>query len=838
MRFNINISKIVLYLVLIGGVSFGWTVCINTGRLPEFFYLDSNVINIENLMFYTWQVQVTISLISISLTSLIIGNLETRIYGQSIKSILMITNKFQMNYIEKIVLVILLSVINLWSIMYNSLSVLIVIFIFSIIGMLDLILDSFNILFNPNKYESKVKKYINRNIKCMLDSKENDLDEIIKNIRMSNKVLIESGNIIEADLNNKYLFEILREITNTSVNVTTIINSIEETIIVSIKLLSNNNYVEECIAIINQLLNEKLDSKYKNWILEAGLNELINKAKENASHETYKKISEYLLYDIFSNINFENINQSIISTALYRYFYWIYNNDTINNFVKRQIVLSFVNQLVPSQFENFNDDKYKDEYNIRKSTVYKISKMFIENNDKELFGELVKSMYSNNEFSLNLDKPNKNYEIIITISIYLYYIIAKEKACEEKFKEIVKGFVYQKVKNGTKYDRNIKDLVNQIGIHIWDSYESIKKEMPMAGWEYMPSGAAKCIIMDSVINEYFLFYSIVNIEYYDYEEYINNKFNLNHCYKVLEYYDNNGMLKNTFIGSFKEYLKIYNNELDYDNIKTKIRIIYDITNKLYAKLVIEQEKSYYNMQIVKDNIKKLKSNIVNNIKKSDKYIYTDFEDLYFENINYKKDDISTAVLAKKVQLLGSQYEDIVISDIWNGILNIIGSIGYKFEINYKDDNKIKSLLSFIDNSNLEVNSIVNKGLNSNWFLKYNEKDDDKLSLQKFEEGLNKIKIDNSSNYTLLLKEHDLKVYIKLEGICIKEISQDEIEKQIKRYKIDENQYQVNITNDIYTVFTEKQIIEYFKYKFKVIEIKIKVKHNIKENEVIEIRFNK
>lgn len=836
--FNINIKKIVLYLGLIGVVAFGWALCVNTGRLPSLFYLDSNVINIENLMFYTWQVQVTISLISISLTSLIIGNLETRIYGQSIKSILMITNKFQMNYIEKIVLVILLSVINLWSIMYNSLSVLIVIFIFSIIGMLDLILDSFNIIFNPNKYESKVKKYINKNIKCMLESKENDLDEIIKNIRISNKVLIESGNIIEADLNNKYLFEILIEITNKDAKVTTIINSIEETIIVSIKLLSNNNYIEESTAIINQLLNEKLDNKYKNWILEAGLNELINKAKENASHETYKRISEYLLYDIFSNIDFKNINQSIISTALYRYFYWIYNNDTINNFVKRQVVLNFVNQLVPSQFENLNDDKYKEEYDIRKSTVYKISKMFIENNDKELFGELVKSIYRNNAFSLNLDKPNKNYEIVITISIYLYYIIAKEEACEEKFKEIVKEFVYQKVENGLKYDCNIKELVNQIGVHIWDSYEVIKKEMPMAGWEYMPSGAAKCMIMGSVINEYFLFYSIVNVEYYDYEEYINKKFNLNDCYRILEYYDKKGILKDTFITSLKVYLKIYNKELEYNTLEVNIKNIYNITSNLYAELVIEQEKSYYNMQIVKDNIEKLKSNIANNIKKSDKYIYTDLEDSYFENINYKNDDISTAVLAEKVQLLGSQYDDIVTSEIWEEILNIIGSRGYKFEINYKDDNKIKSLLSFIDNRNLEVNSIVNKSLNSNWFLKYNEKDDDKLLLQKFEEGLNKIKIDNSSNYTLLLKEHDLKVYIKLEGICIKEISQDQIEKQIKRYKIDENQYQVNIINDIYTVFTEKQIIEYFKYKFKVIEVKIKVKHNIKENEVIEIRFNK
>lgn len=119
-------------------------------------------------------------------------------------------------------------------------------------------------------------------------------------------------------------------------------------------------------------MNNKVNNAYKNWILEEGLNELISKSKENASHETYKKIGEYLLYDLLENIDFKNTNQSMISTTLYRYFYWLNNNNIINDFVKREIILSFINQLVPSQFENFNDDKYKEEYNIRKLVTYKI----------------------------------------------------------------------------------------------------------------------------------------------------------------------------------------------------------------------------------------------------------------------------------------------------------------------------------------------------------------------------------------------------------------------------------------------------------------------------------
>ncbi|EOU2018723.1 hypothetical protein C5S21_14870, partial [Clostridium perfringens] len=212
MRFKINIHKILLYIIMITLVAFAWNFMVNTEKLPSFFYLNSKNVNIENLMFYTWQVQVTIALISISLTSLIISNLETKIYGQSIKDILMITNKFQLTYIDKIILVILLSVINLWAIMYNSLPILVIIFIFSIIGVLDLILDSFNILFNPSEYEVKVKKYIDNNVRNLLEDKDNNINEIIKNIKSSSKVSIISGNIIEVDKNNKYLLHILGKI--------------------------------------------------------------------------------------------------------------------------------------------------------------------------------------------------------------------------------------------------------------------------------------------------------------------------------------------------------------------------------------------------------------------------------------------------------------------------------------------------------------------------------------------------------------------------------------------------------------------------------------------------
>ena len=838
MRFKINIKVITLYImfiIFIGGV---WKILIDTGELPALFYLDSDAIDIEDLMFNTWQVQVTISLISISLTSLIIGNLETKIYGQTIKSILMITDKLQMTYIDKIVLVILLSVANLWLIMYDVLPMLIIFFIFSIIGVLDLIVDSFYILFNPNKYESKVKRYIDKNVERLLENKENDLNEIVTNIRLSNKVLIDSGNVIEVDKNNKYLLEILSRILNDNKNsnLDQIENSIEECIIASIRELKDNNYIEECITIINQLLRQSINGKCKNWMLEECLTEVISKAKENGSHSMYIKISEYLLDNIYTNIDFKEINKSIVSIALFRYFYWIDNNNIINNFVKNEIIVSFINQLVPSQFDNLNYDKYEEEYTIKKLTIYKITKMLIENNDQKLFGELVNCIYKKNAYSINLGESSKNYEIIITISIYLYYIIVKEEACEKEYKELVNEFIYKKVEKGTKYERNIKQLVNEIGIYIWDSYEVIKREMPMAGWEYMPSGAAKFMIMDSVIDEYFLFYSIVNIQYYDYEEYINNKFNIENCYRILQYFNCDGMLKIEYIDSFKKYLKIYNEKLKYDSLELNIKSIFSITNKLYAQLLIEEEKSYYNMEIVNNNIEKLKNNIMRNIKESNKYIYINFIDNDYQNINYKI-DISTSVMAEKSQLLSGDYEDIILNNIWNKILMIIGDIGYELNIKYSDDNKIKNLLSFIESKDLIANSIVNNRMSNNFYLEYNENNEDKLLLEKFEEGLNKIEIKKKVEYSLLIKEKRLDIWIEVEDIIISDIDDQDIENRILKYKISKNQYRIQIINDIFVIFTKQQIKEHFKYIYKQVDFKIKIKHNIKKKEVIKVNYD-
>lgn len=840
MRFKINEKKIVFYFILITGVALLWNLIVNTGELPGFFYLDPAKISIENLMYYTWQVQVTIALISISLTSLIIGRLDRKIYGQSVKEILMLSKKMQLTYIDKIILVILLSVVNLWFVMYGMLGALIVIFIISIIGVLDLIIDSYNILFNPEKYEEKVKEYINLNLIAFSKYQPNKLSNIIENIELNNKELIASNEVRNLEISIAYLIEMLFKLSNKEINKEKYFNEIllriEKSIINTMKFSKNAGDIEIVINTINKIMNVSFDYKNKQYLIEELLNILISKNRENCSEETYNKINKYILMDVFDNIDLKTIEKSFISVCQFRCFYWVYKNDTLSGFVREEITNKFINLLVPSEFENSDTD----EYFIRKLAIYYIAKKLIIHNDKEIFSVLLKCLYSKNAFSLNQYRPNKVYEIIITINIFIYYVANKEDACEDEFKKRVKNFLYFKVNNETKYNLNIKDFAARIGIYIWDCYKIIKDQMPKSDWEYSPSGAAKQLIITETIDEYFIFYSIINIEYYDYEEYINKNFDINICQTILEYFKSDGTLKNDVIENFNDFVKTYRDNFKGDEeeqLYNKMKVLFINTNRLYARLIIEQEKRYYEMHKVQDNIKKIKEDAIKKLKNNDFYNYIDNKNISGKKYWFETELLSTSVLAEEVYLCGKSYQELIVDSIEEIILDVIRTSAHKFTFASKDENKIYNLFNFITQKNFSVGSILNGKPSEYWSITYNETIDMINELKKFEEGISKhYYLANNKNEYIILMDKKFNIQIEVKQIRIQDISEEQISEIMNQLEKDSNNYyKINVVNDIYALFEENEAKEYFSYKFKTLDVSFEIRHNIKVNDAIILK---
>lgn len=836
MKFKINWIDIGIYVMLSILIALAWMLIVNTGKLPALFYLDPQKISIDNLMYYTWQVQVTIALISISLTSLIISKLDRKVYGQSVKEILMITKKLQLTYIDKIILVILLSVLNLWFIMYGILPALIVVFIISIVGVLDLIIDSYNILLNPEKYEDKVKKYINSNLIEFSKEKPNRLSKLIENIELNNKQLISLNNISALEMNITYLLEISNELNDMKMSNKESLNEllfrIEKSIINTVKFSTEYNDIESVIKTINRIMNKNFKYNNKQQLINELLYTLINKTKTNCSEEIYHKINKYILIDIFDNIDLKVIEKLFLSDCQSKCFYWIYKNDNLNGFLREEIINKFINLLVPSEFGDLDSD----EYFVRKHAIYYISKRLIINNEKEIFGELFKALYKSNSFSVNLNKPNKIYEIIITINIFIYYISVKEDACEDEFKKNVESFLTFKADNQTKYNLNIRDFATRIGIYIWDCYKDIKEEMLKSNWEYCPNGLAKQLIITNAIDEYFLFYSIVNIEYYDYNDYISKNFDVNICQTILGYFKRDETLKDDVMKNFSSFVKMYSINLNEDELYNKMNILYNITSRLYSKFVIEQQKEYYQLDKVEENIKKIREDAIEKLKNNDFYTLNDGKNINGQKYSFKT-ELSTGVLAEKIYLSGISYQDLIVYSIEEKILDLIRQSAYYFIFSYKDENKIEKLLRFINEKNFLVGSIINSRPSDDWNIIHNEKSHELNKLKKFEERMqNHYNLTNYKTECIILNNKEFNIQIKITQIKIQDIDENYILEMLNQIPKDTNNYyKVNVVNDIYTLFEENEIKEYFAYKYKTLDVSFKIKHNIKVNDAIVIK---
>ena len=127
------------------------------------FYWNLTTISSENLMLYTWQAQITIGVGSIALISLIVGTLDNKIGGQPIRNILKLKRN-GMNYWEKIIFIIGLSIINIWGLIITSLPFVVVLFAASSYAVWCTIKETYEIIFNKEIYVEILKNHITENI--------------------------------------------------------------------------------------------------------------------------------------------------------------------------------------------------------------------------------------------------------------------------------------------------------------------------------------------------------------------------------------------------------------------------------------------------------------------------------------------------------------------------------------------------------------------------------------------------------------------------------------------------------------------------------------------------
>ena len=152
-----KIKYVLLRLIVLWGILFIVSIFTNNMAIN---LIPVKADELNNMICDMWEVQTTISVMSIALIALIINKLDDRIYGQSIKDILMIKGIFSPslikkffvpNYIYQISIAILLSAINIFSVMFNNLVLTVGLFALNVFYISLLLLDSYKILFTRSE---------------------------------------------------------------------------------------------------------------------------------------------------------------------------------------------------------------------------------------------------------------------------------------------------------------------------------------------------------------------------------------------------------------------------------------------------------------------------------------------------------------------------------------------------------------------------------------------------------------------------------------------------------------------------------------------------------------
>lgn len=801
-------------VILIGGFICEYTI--NLDNFPEIFYLDKTKVNIENLMFSMWQAQVTLSLISITLTSLILDRLEERYYGFKIKDILVLKKRFSLNYIEKIFIVILLAIINLCFIIYSKLCILMWIFIINAIIILWLIYDTINILINTNIYDKWIKEYITSIIN---DGSDDEFKNIIDNIKYHNEEILKLGNTIILRNNMSFLLSQLNSFSenNYSYNKKHRISYIEDCYTISSSLILESN----CIDLYTKNLDKIIDRKFKyierKSLIYELLGKLINKTRDNNTEKICKKIFDYFLDNIIENIDENEIKVSYISSCLFNCFYAIYKNNAFNLYDKENTIEEYIKRIIPICYSS-NVSK---EYFIKKLAIYYIVKQLVSNKDISTFNKIINQIYNKNALSLNIDNDNQIYEIITTINIYIYYIVCVEDLYKDDYKNIVKEFLTSKVEDGTKDTKSVKTLLEMQDQYIWNYYKVIKEEMPKSDWVYKPNDRCKILVIEKSIDEFYLFYTIVFIEAYKYNDIIEQNINIERIVGILEYFDNNGEFICKVNERFEKFKSIY--AKNDENIDKNRNEFYLLLNRYYVKLIIKRECEYNQNKLVTKNKEKIKEQIM--LKLQENKLYN-----IVERLDYIEDEytlgiipISTSVLAEEVSLLGETYEQGIVYSIENKILDILTENIDRFEYTYNDSDKITNALAYYEDKAFVIDSVINNLLSDSWYIQYEESNEDIDKLKKLETSIkNKYRLGKGNRVTILFEKKYMNIDLEITKLEIRDVSEKHANDLLPSIQTQDKYYKKRVVNNIELLFTKEEMIKYLMLKDKELEIRFKV----------------
>lgn len=729
-----------------------------------------------------WQVQITISMLSISLFSILTFTNSKEYLGEKISIVLFIKKGIQLSYLEIVIYSIILGICNLIFVIVNSLVAVLFICLINFVLILWLVHLSLDVFINEKKYYVKIEDYIkhkliseekyNNRINEYIDNKlemMNAKEEIkvilsflkIKNIKESNKEYVLNviyTSIVSSIKNDRFK--------NISIIIDFIFQDNKENIGKDIHL--KEDYYFNLLSIVVDALENcyyEVDSTHINYkfidiLLDIycrlyikaenneNINELLNriisiivdinkKGKMTNNYfefkELFKKLNNSMLKNniiqpkFFEEILYQYTNSYLEITDIKQCFYKIYSREN-KSFLCVPYVTDLIDtidsNLLEEKKDNDNYLKWRNYFNIISSLRYRI-----------------------------FENISNNKNIKADIYVIIFLILDEEISIAPT----------QKMHNVHSYRKNKK------------SYDIVKK---------MNLGALlKIVYKKGLFNELKMHIlkvisniDINNITYFDYENIIN--YNLFLCGLLLK--DNNDELLKILISN---EIKTLNSNLFSNNEFKRYLIKYIYQYEFFNYNYIGKYENYYKTILVFNclvNNEELVQDLIDN--------NTNLSSLELKNIDFKKVIEINRRLNIKInvdeKIIENLFQKIIKEIEINNILQKFRKEKYKnlyekADIVFKEEvEKYISKFQINKDEVLVINNIV-KEINIETYINFGGYSLNNYSVLAYSEAFNDYK--TYSNMDIIKREifREIKKELISNGIVNKENNYNDLESMIK-----------------------------------------------------------
>ncbi len=784
--------EIAIILVCFIGILFSLLQDFNIIKIPTGF--TTKIKDKENLFLTLFTVQASVATVSIAIVSIITGLINEYVLGVSISGFITNIKPYILKHNRLIIANLIITMLNYISLSFALFNSCIVLFFISGLITILLIKEIYLVFLGKNKLRIEIENYV------LLNYQKND---ILENLNKELFSAIETGNslIVNDDLKIiKNIFEKECERSNcTQTDIVAKLSTIVADAFNKITLKNSSQKSTEILNFICEIYKIANKNKEKPLHLDVWYNIRENYfrcIKELNFEQIIDNGACFILHgELCKNLQGENAEQLENSDLKY-YSGWLYSvliekGQMLNENEKRRITRDIYDILHGTLFyRNFSSSN---EYlsNLLTQEMCNFLKHLIDCGDSES----IKKLFFEHA---RHDLGNKYGQIIfIVIVLYLYYLAARESMIEGKELQTLSRKILSENNN------KIAFFYLHVDIYKFLSGNLVFVRKILSNWEYMEEGKAKWMVMDHVVEDFFIFISLG--KFWD-KKLLNDTIAFlapSTMFSLYDRYfsrDNGTSVKSLFL----EFESLINKEKDEKFIVEKISILNDVFNERYKNETLKEGEERKITQEQKEWFSLKAKECVDKVIKNELSSFAFRKENNENCITISKERSTICICTLSEYFFNEKTFDETIKDhiaaetITTFINSIFKNLEFK-NISYKDKNKQATLIELVETHPIKPDTVIG---NRDEF--WDEKVSDELA--KYTKEMKKIKFSRGYNYYFILDSSLIE--FAMENICVEfvDLTWDDIKDKCKENENGELKY--NVTNDIYIPFSKNEIEQY------------------------------